>query len=363
MANGTHKRESVVYRNTDSGAQANALPAKEEGSSFIAQASAVAFYCAVGPALIFLNKHLLSTTGFKYPAFLSGLGVVFSSVISYLLIKVLGVVEQEHAEDISTRFYMTRVMPIGFSLAGTLAAGNLVYLYLSVSFIQMMKAFAPVILLTMLFVTRLEKPNLLLIISIVIIVSGTFASVVGEVGFSWFGLFIMFMSEFFESTKLVCMQILLRNFKFSVIEGLYFMAPAAVFWLGLFSLATEDVGDAMSKLMQSPKLFVLAGFLGFGVNLGGFLVVKTCSALTLRVLGLFRNIGIVFASAIFLGDVVSNSQFAGYLVSVSGMLLYQHSRKHPELTDEVVIKSIRRFVGFAKGKDDSKDLSRLLPGV
>ena len=107
---------------------------------------------------------------------------------------------------------------------------------------------------------------------------------------------------------------LLKNFKFSVIEGLYYMAPAAAFWLGIISVMTEDVGSALTKMGAHPQLFILAGLLGFGVNLGGFLVVKTCSALTLRVLGLFRNMGIVVASAIFLGDIVTAGQFCAYML-------------------------------------------------
>jgi hypothetical protein len=50
-------------------------------------------------------------------------------------------------------------MPVGFFMAGTLWLGNLVYLYLSVSFIQMLKAFTPVITMCALFITRLETPT------------------------------------------------------------------------------------------------------------------------------------------------------------------------------------------------------------
>lgn len=240
--------------------------------------------------------------------------------------------------------------------------------------LKMLKAFAPVMLMLLLFATRLEKPNIMLISSIVIISFGTFLAAFGEIAFSWVGVFVMLTSEFFESTKLVCMQILLTNFKFSVIEGLYYMAPAAAIWLGIISVCTEDVGAALGKMGERvvvflfmcgkcfvfshilysyayaaahPMLFIVAGFLGFGVNLGGFLVVKTCSALTLRVLGLFRNMAIVVASAFFLGDIVTAGQYIAYMISVSGMLVYQHSRKHPELTDEVIINYFRGFIDSA----------------
>lgn len=37
------------------------------------------------------------------------------------------------------RFYITKIMPVGLFTAITLSLGNLVYLYLTVSFIQMLK--------------------------------------------------------------------------------------------------------------------------------------------------------------------------------------------------------------------------------
>ena len=252
------------------------------------QTGAILFYCAVGPALIFLNKHLLSTTGFKHPAFLSGLGVVFSSVISFLLIKVFGFVKQEHKDDMETKFYLTRVMPIGFSLAGTLAAGNLAYLYLSVSFIQ-------VNFVSHLFLSSLEvvvadvegirpcdttEPTLRMpngkaehladpkycdhrfwyinfcLRRSRIQLDGAF----GDVFIRVLRIYqvgpltppLTFFSCFSPTLNIVqvCMQILLSNFKFSVIEGLYYMAPAATFWLFLYSLIMEDVTDAVTRIRE-----------------------------------------------------------------------------------------------------------------
>ncbi len=44
---------------------------------------------------------------------------------------------------VSPRFYITHMMPVGLFMALTLWTGNNVYLYLTVSFIQMLKAFTP----------------------------------------------------------------------------------------------------------------------------------------------------------------------------------------------------------------------------
>jgi len=52
------------------------------------------------------------------------------------------------------------MLPVGLFMALTLWTGNEVYLYLSVAFIQMLKAFTPVITMMALFIARLEDPSL-----------------------------------------------------------------------------------------------------------------------------------------------------------------------------------------------------------
>lgn len=45
-------------------------------------------WMGISSALIILNKHLMSTDGFHYPMALSGLGMSFSSVASWLCCRV-----------------------------------------------------------------------------------------------------------------------------------------------------------------------------------------------------------------------------------------------------------------------------------
>lgn len=93
-------------------------------------------FLILGPTLIILNKHILKDVGFNYPMFLSGLGLAASSLVSHLLVRVFKVVELQHANKVTTVFYLRNLLPVGASHALTLAFGNAVYLYLTVSFIQ-----------------------------------------------------------------------------------------------------------------------------------------------------------------------------------------------------------------------------------
>ena len=136
----------------------------------------------------YLRTFPLLQDGFHYPMALSGLGMGFSSIASYLCCRVrsrewvpkpscitegsynaassglgMGSAAQhrDHAtaklcltlslgnaqvfkvvdakRTVTWHFYATKIMPIGLFMAATLHFGNLVYLYLTVSFIQMLK--------------------------------------------------------------------------------------------------------------------------------------------------------------------------------------------------------------------------------
>ena len=56
----------------------------------------------------------------------------------YVFVQVIKVVDVKRT--LTWKFYVTRILPVGFFMALTLHFGNTVYLYLTVSFIQMLKA-------------------------------------------------------------------------------------------------------------------------------------------------------------------------------------------------------------------------------
>mmetsp|Transcript_8820 Transcript_8820/g.29088 ORF Transcript_8820/g.29088 Transcript_8820/m.29088 type:complete len:385 (-) Transcript_8820:139-1293(-) len=304
----------------------------------------VAFYLFAGPFTIFVNKFILTTVRFPYGAALSFCGITTSTIVSAVLI-LLGSASSEKLKTMTPAFYVRRVMPIGLALAGTLATGNAAYLYNSVAFVQMLKAFSPVILLLLLFATRLERPRALLVAAIVIISFGTGLSAHGEVHMSGFGVGLMFVSEAFEALKLVNMQLLLGDSKFESVEGIVAVGPAAMVCLALVSLATEDVSAACSTVAAHPSLFLIASFGGVAVNFSTSMVVRATSALTLRILGLLRNLGIiVISAAVFADSEVTALEYVGLAVSLSGMALYSHAKSHPNET----CGSLRRRVSGQK---------------
>ena len=153
-------------------------------------ACATLLYLVAGPSLIFLNKHIMVEVGFPYGAFLSLLGVGTSAVVANAAL-ALGLAPSEQVAAMTAQFYAARVAPIGLALAGTLVFGNMAYLHNSVAFVQILKAFAPVVLLCLLFCSRLERATPILVASIAVIVAGTVVAVQGELHCSPLGVAIM----------------------------------------------------------------------------------------------------------------------------------------------------------------------------
>jgi hypothetical protein len=291
--------------------------------AIIAVVSSIA-WMGVSSGLILLNKSILSN-GFPYPMALSGLGMGFSSVASYITCHHLKLVEAKKV--VSWNFYITSILPVGLFMALTLHFGNLVYLHLTVSFIQILKSFTPVITMLALFIAQLEAPTKRLIWSVCVIAAGTAIASVGELNFSALGVLIMLSSETFEAVRLVMTQLLLTGLKFHPLEGLMYLAPACFFWLAFGSLVMELrpmlATGAFQLVAAEPWKFLLAAGLGFAVNSIAYIIIQTASSLTLKVLGTVKNAFVVWLGIFLLGDTMTFLQGIGYSISIAAFYWYQ----------------------------------------
>ncbi|EHK98128.1 putative sugar phosphate/phosphate translocator [Glarea lozoyensis 74030] len=85
------------------------------------------------------------------------------------------------------RVYLRAIVPIGVFFSLSLICGNLTYLYLSVSFIQMLKATTPVAVLVAGWCLGLEKPDLKKLGNVSFIVIGVVLASFGEIDFVLIG--------------------------------------------------------------------------------------------------------------------------------------------------------------------------------
>ena len=99
-------------------------------------------YLLVGPALILVNKKIMRDVGFGYPMMVSGIGQLSSAICSAIAIKVLKVQPLTCVAQVTWPFYLRNMMVVGGATAASLCFGNAGYLYLTVSFVQILKVVA-----------------------------------------------------------------------------------------------------------------------------------------------------------------------------------------------------------------------------
>ena len=320
--------EAEPIINDEHGKSDLAAPQPPRFSLFVRAVRVIAYvslYLFCGPALILINNKILRQHKFPYPMMLSGLGLIMTSLVCFVL-AATGCVKLEHSELITRQFFFRNLLPVGASLATTFACGNAVYLYLPVGFIQMLKAFTPATTLAMLWLFAIETPSWRVLLSVVGICCGTAVASVGEGSLHPLGLLLMLGAEVSEAMRLVLTQKLLQNLRFGVIEGQLWLAPTSALWLFAASAVHELPKvlrtEAWRIPLANPLPFVASAVLGFLVSVCTFLVIKATNSVTLKVLGTARSAGLVVWSALFLGERITPLELGGYSLSLCAFAVY-----------------------------------------
>lgn len=306
------------------------------GSRWVPAAISSIVYLLSGPSLIITNKYLMETNKFHYPMALASVGLWFSFIMVLLGVYVFKVVSP--TITVKRDFFVYKILPIGAAQAFTFKFGMQAYLHLSVSFIQMMKAFSPATTMTGL--ALLGKPALPNeVASVLTICVGTTIAAYGEINLTMIGLFCVVMAETSECARLIMTQLLLTDHKFHIVDALMYITPAGAMWLTLGSIVFEwplmAQEGAVSIICNHYERFLAAGILGFIVNTAGYFVIQTAGAVTLKVLGTARNAGLILFCAAFLGEVITSMEGMGYALALSAFTYYTYLQMTKNSTAKV----------------------------
>lgn len=136
-------------------------------------------YLVFSTTIILANKHIITQTNFNCPIAVSSLGSIFGWAVALVAV---GTGATELKSNLTLAQWTLYVLPIGVCTALSLAFANIAYFYLSLSFIQMVKAFAPVVTFIVLVSFGLDSFDVNLALAILVIVAGCFTASYGEVG-------------------------------------------------------------------------------------------------------------------------------------------------------------------------------------
>ncbi|THC95345.1 hypothetical protein EYZ11_005159 [Aspergillus tanneri] len=259
---------------------------------------------------ILFNKWVISSTEFHYP-------------------KTSTLLDARKNVRMTPRIYMRAIVPIGILYSGSLVCSNVVYLYLNVSFVQMLKAAGPVIALLSSWAWGVAKPSLAVLINILIIAASVGIAAAGEIQFSWLGLFFQVASLVFDANRLVMIQILLSEDgqKMDPLVSLYYAAPVCAVMNSLVSWHSEWGAFHWSEISQNTYcLLILNAAAGFMLNVSIFVLIGKTSGLTMTLVSIPKNILLIFASVVIWHSRISFLQIVGYTIALLALAYYSLGR-------------------------------------
>lgn len=305
-------------------------------------------YIILSSGQIFFNKWVLSSKeiGFPYPLGLTLMHMVFSSILCFIVIKVLKLIKLQ--DGMTPEIYVSSVFPIGAMFAMTLWLGNTAYLYISVAFAQMLKAIMPVAVFLLGAAVGLEVLSCKMFLIMSVISFGVLVASYGEINVNWVGVVYQMGGVIGEALRLIFMEILLKRkgLKLNPITMMYYVSPCSTLCLFIPWIFLEKPKmESTTNWKFDPVIMSLNALCTFALNVSVFLVISHTSALTIRVAGVVKDWVVVLLSALLFADTkLTTINLFGYGVAIAGVAAYNNYKIKPlassENKTEVVIDEL-----------------------
>ncbi|KIJ15896.1 hypothetical protein PAXINDRAFT_168873 [Paxillus involutus ATCC 200175] len=293
----------------------------------VSAAAIIPVWIVLSSAVIIYNNHLYNTIRFRYPVFLVTWHLTFAAIGTRVLQRTTNLLDGAKDVHMSKAMFMRSILPIGLLFSGSLILSNTAYLYLSIAYIQMLKAFTPVAILLISWVSRIQDPNRKLALIVCMISTGVALASRGELNFDITGFLIQATAVAFEASRLVMIQILLHGLKMDPLVSLHYYAPVCAAINLLVLPFTEGL---------EPFYAIGAGQIGWGIlisnaavafllNVAAVFLVSAGSGLVLTLAGVFKDILLITGSVLLFGTPITPLQVFGYSVALGGLVLFKTS--------------------------------------
>ncbi|KAI8816573.1 DUF250 domain membrane protein [Fimicolochytrium jonesii] len=305
---------------------------EERALSRVPAAVFVCFWVACSSGLILYNKsvlqvfpkHILAIHSAAFPMFLTTFHLAFATCATQILYRTTNMLQGVDHTPMSPAIYVKAVLPIGLSFSISLILCNSAYMYLSVAFIQMIKSSTSVMVLVISWILGVSKPNRAVLLPVLVIVSGVFIASLGELAFSWIGIFIQFGGTFTEAVRLVLMQQLLSSYDMNPLTSLYYFAPICAVMNGV-AFYIFEYPTLTSKYFAAVGAvnLVANGYVAFALNISLVLLIGKTSSLVVCLSGVGKDMILVVVSSIIWSTPFTMLQLYGYSLALGGLVWYK----------------------------------------
>ncbi|DAA76076.1 TPA_exp: Integral membrane protein [Trichophyton benhamiae CBS 112371] len=285
-------------------------------------------WITMSSAVILFNKDLLDKkqNKFPFPVILTTWHLAFAAFMTQVLARTTNLLDGRKKVKMTGRVYLRAIVPIGFFFSLSLICGNKTYLYLSVAFIQMLKATTPVAVLLVTWALSISPPNMKVLLNVSFIVIGVIIASFGEIHFVMVGFIFQIAGIVFEATRLVMVQQLLSaaEYKMDPLVSLYYFAPVCAVMNGVVALFMEVPDLTMDHIYKVGVITLLAnGMVAFLLNVSVVFLIGKTSSLVLTLCGVLKDILLVTISALWWKTPVTPLQLFGYTIALGGLIYYK----------------------------------------
>jgi len=288
--------------------------------------------------MILFNKAVLDQLKFPFPMFLVFWHMTLATVLTQILSRTTNMLPGVKEGKVTGEVITNQIFPVSALFAISLVLNNKAYIYLSVSYIQMLKAFTPVAVLIFSFFAGIESPSSMEVCIVLIICVGVALTSAGESFFSWTGFTFQSLGILAESSRLVLTGLLMKKIKLDPLSNLYYVAPMCMLFTGLACLYFESSDLPYERMQTSDFMLIMLvnGAVAFTLNLAVVALISNTSPLVLTLSGIVKDILLVILSVTVFGSPVTPLQYAGYGVALLGLNLHKEYKKNPERIGQLV---------------------------
>jgi drug/metabolite transporter (DMT)-like permease len=261
--------------------------------------------------------------GFPYPVFLTTFHMALNTVGTRLLARYTHLMDGLRDVEMTSERWYKNILPIGALFSGSLVMSNMAYLTLSVSFIQMLKAFMPVAVLIISFAFGLKQVSAPLFGIVGAISFGVALAAYGEIEFAMQGFICQVLAIGFESSRLVMVQVLLQGLKMDPLVSLYYFAPVCAAINACLIPFSEGFAPFFDLGKLGPFVLLTNGGVAFALNIAAVFLIGAASSLTLTLAGVLKDILLILGSMFLLGSTVTGLQYFGYAIALAGLVAFK----------------------------------------
>ena len=300
--------------------------------------AALGFWVAMSSGMILFNAALLKD--FRHPAWLTFWHQSVSGLLAVALRCMMPSLVS--TKEMSLLGALKIAVPVSLAHCLNMIAGNTAMMYISVSFCQMIKAWAPVCVYTMGILLGTHRWCFATAKTLVIITLGLTLTSLGELKVSVYGFIMQMIALVSDGVRVNLLEILLSSagYKLNPLSSVLIFAPVS----SCFLLLTAWLSDTSISLEAIHRIgegtLVVNAAIAFLLNFSVYIALQVSSGLIFALAGIVKDICIIAGSVLIFGSPVSGLQLIGYTVAVLGIQLYGRVSRSPELFEDGLVRGV-----------------------